>query len=75
MSYGNGLKKINVIPVVPLFCLNKICRCKASNVFNDLRCVYTNYTALACFKSATWLKLITTTQEKMKIFTFFSYEI
>ena len=70
MSYG-----INVIQVVPLFCLNKIRCCKASKVFDDLRCVYTIYTALACFKSATWLKLITTMQEKTKIFTFFSYEI
>ena len=70
MSYG-----INVIQVVPLFCLNQICCCKASNVFDDLKCVYTIYTALACFKSATWLKLITTMQEKTKIFTFFSYEI
>ena len=43
MSYG-----INVIQVVPLFCLNKIHCCKASNVFDDLRCVYTIYTALAC---------------------------
>ena len=33
------------------------------------------YTVLACFKSATWLKLITAMQEKTKIFTFFSYEI
>ena len=48
MSYG-----INVIQVVPLFCLNKIRCCKASNVFDDLRCVYTIYTALAYFKSAT----------------------
>ena len=63
MSYG-----INVIQVVPLFCLNEIRCCKASN---DLRCVYTIYTALACFKSATWLKLVTTMQEKTKIFTFF----
>ena len=70
MSYG-----INVIQVVRLFCLNKIRCCKASNVFKDLRRVYTIYTALACFKSATWLKLITTMQEKMKNFTFFSYEI
>ena len=70
MSYG-----INVIQVVPLFCLNKIRCCKASNIFDDLRCVYTIYTALACFKSAPWLKLITTMQEKTKIFTFFSYEI
>ena len=70
MSYG-----INVIQVVPLFCLNKIRCCKASNVFDDLRYVYTIYTALICFKSATWLKLITTMQEKTKIFTFFSYEI
>ena len=31
MSYG-----INVIQVVPLFCLNKICRSKASNFFDDL---------------------------------------
>ena len=31
---------INVIQVVPLFCLNKIRCCKASNVFDDLRCVY-----------------------------------
>ena len=66
MSYG-----INVIQVVSLFCLNKIRCCKASNVFNDLRCVYTIYTALACSKSATWLKLITTIQEKTKISTFF----
>ena len=36
MSYG-----INVIQVVPLFCLNEIRCCKASNVFDDLRCVYT----------------------------------
>ena len=42
MSYG-----INVIQVVPLF---KIRCCKASNVFDDLRCVYNIYTALACFK-------------------------
>ena len=71
MSYG-----INVIQVVPLFCHYKIRFCKASNVFDDLRCVYTMiYTALAFFKSATWLKLITTMQEKTKIFTFFSYEI
>ena len=35
MSYG-----INVIQVVPLFCLNKIRCCKASNVFDDLNCVY-----------------------------------
>ena len=47
MSYG-----INAIQVVPLFCLNKIRRCNASNFFDDLRCVYANYTALACFKSA-----------------------
>ena len=70
MSYG-----MNVIQVVPLFCLNKFRCCKASNVFDDLRRVYTIYTALACFKSATWLKLITTMQEKTKNFTFFSYEI
>ena len=70
MSYG-----INVIQLVPLFFLNKIRCCKASNFFDDLRCVYTIYTALACFKSATLLKLITTMQEKAKIFTFFSYEI
>ena len=70
MSYG-----INAIQVVPLFCLNKIPRCKASNFFDDLRCAYAIYTALACFKSATWLKLITAMQEKTKIFTFFSYEI
>ena len=70
MSYG-----IDVIQVVPLFCLNKIQCCKATNVFDILRCVNTIYTALACFKSATWLKLITTMQEKTKIFTFFSYEI
>ena len=70
MSYG-----INVIQVVSLFCLNKICRCKASNFFDNLRCVYTIYTVLAFFKSATWLKLITTMQEKPKIFTFFSYEM
>ena len=70
MSYG-----INAIQVVPLFCLNKICSCKASNFFDDLRCVYAIYTALACLKSATRLKLITTMQEKTKIFTFFSYEI
>ena len=67
MSYD-----INIIQVVPLFCLNKIRRCKASNFFDDLRCVYTIYTALACFKSATRLKLISTMQEKTKIF---SYEI
>ena len=66
MSYG-----INVIQVVPLFCLNKICRCKASNFFDDLRCVYAIYTALACFKSATWLKLITTKQEESENFHFF----
>ena len=66
MSYD-----INVIQVVPLFCLNKIRCCKASNVFDDLRCVYTIYTALACFKSATWLKLNTTVQEKRK-FSLFS---
>ena len=66
MPYG-----INVIQVVPLFCLNKIRCCEASNVSNDLRCVYTIYTALACFKSATWLELITTMQEKTKLFTFF----
>ena len=70
MSYG-----INVKQVVPLFRLNKIRCCKASNVFDDLRCVYTIYTALACFKSAPWLKLITTMQEKTKNFTFFSFEI
>ena len=70
MSHG-----INVIQVVPLFCLYEIRCCKASNVFDDLRCVYTITTALACFKSATWLKLITTMQEKTKIFTFFSFEI
>ena len=70
MSYG-----INVIQVVPLFCLKKIHRCKASNFFDDLRCVYTIYTVLACFKRATWLKLITTMQEKTKILTFFIYEI
>ena len=70
MSYG-----INVIQVVPLLCLNKIRCCKASNFFADLRCVYALYTALACFKSATWLKLISTMQEKTKIFTFFSYKI
>ena len=70
MSYG-----INVIQVVPLFFLNKNRCCKASNVFDDLRCVYTIYTVLACFKSATRLKLITTMHEKTKIFTFFSYEI
>ena len=70
MSYG-----INVIQVVPLFCLNKIRCCKAPNVFDDLRRVYTIYTAIACFKSATGLKLITTMQEKTKNFTFFSYEI
>ena len=69
MSYG-----INVIQVVPSFCPNKIFCCKASNVFDDLRCVYTIYTALACFKNATWLKLITTMQEKKthKNFHFFS---
>ena len=41
MSYG-----INVIQVhvVPLFCLNKIRRCKASNFFDDLRCFYAIYT-------------------------------
>ena len=70
MSYD-----INVIQVVPLFCLNKIRCCKASNFFDDLRCVYTIFTVIACFKSATWLKLITTMQEKPNIFTFFSYEI
>ena len=70
MSYG-----INVIQVVPLFCLNKIRCYKASNVFDDLTRVYTIYTAPACFKSATWLKLITTMLEKTKNFTFFSYEI
>ena len=70
MAYG-----INVIQVVPLFRLNKIRCYKASNVFDDLRCVHTIYTAFACFKSATWLKLITTMQEKTKIFTFFSHEI
>ena len=70
MSYG-----INVIQVAPLFCLNEIRRCKASNFFDDLRCVYTIYTVIACFKSETWLKLITIMQEKSKIFTFFSYEI
>ena len=71
MSYG-----INVIQVVPLFCLNKILRCRASNFFDGLRCVYTINTALACLKSATWLKLITTMQENPpKILTFFSYEI
>ena len=69
MSYG-----ISVLQVFPLFCLNKIRRCKASNVFDDFRSVYAIYTALACFKSATCLKLITTTQEKTKLFTFFSYE-
>ena len=63
MSYD-----INVIQVVPLFCLNKIRRCKASNVFDDLRYVYAFYTALACFKSATWLKLITSMQEKNENF-------
>ena len=31
MSYG-----INIIQVVPLFCLNKIRRCKASNFFDAL---------------------------------------
>ena len=70
MSYG-----INAIQVVPLFCLNKIHRCTASNFFDDVRCVYAIYTALACFKSATWLKLISNMQEKTEIFTFFSYEI
>ena len=40
MSYG-----INAIQVVPLFYLNKIRRCKASNFFDDLRCVYVIYTA------------------------------
>ena len=70
MSYG-----INVIQVVPLFFLDKIRCCKASNVFDDLRYVYTIYTALTSFKSATWLKFITTMQERMKNFTFFSYEI
>ena len=70
MSYG-----ITVIQVVPIFCLNKIRCCKASNFFGDLRCVSAIYTALACFKSATWLKLITTMQEKTKTFTFFSCEI
>ena len=67
MSYG-----INVIQVVPLFCLNKIRCCKTSNVLDDLRCVYTIYTALACFKSATWLKVITTMQEKKRKFSLFS---
>ena len=66
MAYG-----INVIQVVPLLCLNKIRCCKASNLFDDLRCVYTIYTALACFKSVTWLKLITTMQEKNEKFHFF----
>ena len=66
MSYG-----INVIQVFPLFCLNKIRCCKASNVFDDLRCVYTIYTVLACFKSETWLKLITTMQEKNENIHFF----
>ena len=66
---------INVIQVVPSFCLDKIRPCKASNFFDDLRCVYTIYTAIACFKSATWLKLNTTVQEKTTILTFFSYEI
>ena len=32
---------INVIQVDPLFCPHNICRCKASNFFDDLRCVYT----------------------------------
>ena len=70
MSYG-----IKIIQVVPLFCFYKIRCCKVSNFFADLRCVHAIYTALACFKSATWLKLITTMQEKTKFFTFFSYEI
>ena len=47
MSYG-----INVIQVVPLFCLNEIRSCKASNSFDELRCVYAIYTAIACFRSA-----------------------
>ena len=34
MSYG-----INVMQEVPLFCPNKILCCKASNFFDDLRCV------------------------------------
>ena len=66
MSYG-----INVIQVVPLFCLNKIRCCKESNFFDDLRCVYAIYTALLCFKSATWLKFIATVQEKNENFHFF----
>ena len=67
MSYG-----INVIQVGPLFCLDKIRRCKASNLLDGLRCVYAIYTALACFKHATWLKLITTMQEKTMFFSLFS---
>ena len=70
MSYG-----INVIQVVPLFCLNKIRCCKASNFFDDFGCIYGIYTALACFKNATLVKLITILQDKTKIFTFLSYEI
>ena len=71
MSYG-----INVIQVVPLFCLNKFAVVKHQTFLMTLDVfIPFIYTALACFKSATWLKLITTMQEKMKIFTFFSYEI
>ena len=47
MSYG-----INVIQVVPLFGLNKIRRCKASNYFDDLRCVYTIYAVLVIIISS-----------------------
>ena len=66
MSYG-----INVIQVVPLFCLNKIRCCKASNVFDDLRCVYTIYTALACFKKCNMAEINYHHARKNENFHFF----
>ena len=70
MSYG-----INVIQLVPLFCPIKFAFVKHQTFSKALDAFIQFYTALACFKSARWLKLITTMQEKMKIFTFFSHEI
>ena len=73
MSYG-----LNVIQVVPLFCTNEILCCQSKTFSMTFDVFIPFYTALACFKSATRLKLlvITTMQEKKtKLFTLFSYEI
>ena len=66
MSYGK-----NVIQVVPLFCPIKFTVVKHQTFSMTLDVFIPFYTALACFKSATWLKLITTMQEKNENFHFF----